>query len=267
MSSSEKTPDAGTLELTEVARRLRGHIIEMTWKAQSGHPGGSLSIVEVLTALYFRVARLSATSPRDPDRDRVVLSKGHAAPALYAALAEAGYFPKSELTRFRQIDGLLEGHPSSHIPGVDLTTGSLGLGLSGGCGMALAARLLKKEKVRIFVILGDGELNEGQVWEAAMSAAHFKLDNLVAIVDRNKFQNDGATNAIMDTEPLKAKWESFGWHTVEIDGNDLNQVCAALDPSVRKERKTDRDNSPHHQGVRRIIPYRKARTALQGSYD
>ncbi len=229
--------DGNHSELRETARRMRKHIMEMTWKAQSGQPGGSLSIVEVLAALFFQVANRSARAPRDPDRDRIILSKGHAAPALYAALAEAGYFPAEELDRFRQIDGLLEGHPCIRIPGVDLTTGSLGLGLSGGCGMALAARLLKKDGLRVFVILGDGECNEGQVWEAAMAASHFKLDNLVAIVDRNRYQNDGSTSMVMNTEPLAAKWASFGWNTLEIDGNDMNQVCDALHPSRRQEGK------------------------------
>jgi transketolase len=191
--------------------------------------------VEVLAALFFEVANRSGSFPRDPDRDRIILSKGHAAPALYAALAEAGYFPMEELERFRRIDGLLEGHPCIQISGVDLTTGSLGLGLSGGCGMALAARLLKKDRLRVFVILGDGECNEGQVWEAAMAASHFQLDNLVAIVDRNGYQNDGSTSLVMNTEPLAAKWASFGWHTLEIDGNDMDQVCDALHPSQRRE--------------------------------
>jgi len=219
--------------LADTARRLRGHIIEMTWKAQSGHPGGSLSIADILAVLYSHEVRHDAKNPKDPDRDRVILSKGHAAPALYAALAEAGYFDKVEMNRLRKIDGLLEGHPCISIPGVDLTTGSLGLGLSGGCGMALAARLQKKDRVRVYVILGDGECNEGQVWEAVMTAAHFKLDSLVAIVDRNRYQNDGATAQIMDLEPIGPKWASFGWHALEIDGHDLDQIAGALDSARR----------------------------------
>jgi transketolase len=201
----------------------------MTWKAQSGHPGGSLSIADILAVLYFHDLRFDPTRPKDPDRDRMILSKGHASPALYAALAEAGFFDMAELNRLRQIDGLLEGHPCITIPGVDLTTGSLGLGLSAGCGMALAARLQKRESVRIYVIMGDGELNEGQVWEAVMAAAHFRLDHLLAIVDRNRYQNDGATAQIMNLEPVGPKWESFGWNTLEIDGNDLDQVAEALE--------------------------------------
>ena len=216
-----------------MARTLRRHIMEMTWKAQSGHPGGSLSIADILTVLYFNEIRFDPKRPKDPNRDRVILSKGHASPALYAALAEAGFFDRAELDKLRKIDGILEGHPCISIPGVDLTTGSLGLGLSAGCGMALAARLQKKDRVRIYVILGDGELNEGQVWEAVMAAAHFKLDHLVAIVDRNRYQNDGATAQIMDMEPVGPKWESFGWNTLVIDGNDIDQVAGALESARR----------------------------------
>jgi len=223
--------------LSDTARTLRRHIIEMTWKAQSGHPGGSLSIADILAVLYFHEIRFDPKRPKDPDRDRVILSKGHASPALYAALAEAGFFERAELGRLRQIDSVLEGHPCISIPGVDLTTGSLGLGLSAGCGMALAARLQKKEHVRIHVILGDGELNEGQVWEAVMAAAHFKLDHLVAIVDRNRYQNDGATAQIMDLEPVGPRWASFGWNTLVIDGNDLDQVAEALQTARRVEGK------------------------------
>jgi len=198
------TPEK-TEELRERARIIRRHVIEMTWKAQSGHPGGALSLADIMAVLYFHEIRYNAEHPKDMDRDRVILSKGHAAPVWYATLAEAGFFPLEELDRLRKMDALLEGHPCMHIPGVDLTTGSLGLGLSGGCGMALAARMLNRPEIRVHVIVGDGELGEGQIWEAVMSAAHFRIDNLVAIVDRNRYQNDGATTDIMNTEPLADK--------------------------------------------------------------
>jgi transketolase len=223
--------------LEEKARIIRRRIIEMTWKAQSGHPGGSLSLADIFTVLYFRVLRHNPENPDDPNRDRVILSKGHAAPVWYAALAEAGFFPVDELDKLRSIDGLLEGHPCMHIPGVDLTTGSLGLGLSGGCGMALAARLEHRLDLFVYVIIGDGELNEGQIWEAAMAASHFKLTNLVAVVDRNGYQNDGATRDIMNSEPLVEKWESFGWRALEIDGHDLDQIAVAIEEAQREESK------------------------------
>jgi transketolase len=219
------------------AKLIRKHVIEMTWRAKSGHPGGSLSLADIMAVLYFHILRFEPREPNAPDRDRVILSKGHAAPVWYATLAEAGFFPIEELDRLRKIDGLLEGHPCLDIPGVDLTTGSLGVGLSGGCGMAIAARLLKRTDLSIFVILGDGELGEGQVWEAAMAAAHFRLSNLVAIVDRNRYQNDGATRDILGLEPLVAKWKSFGWRTLEIDGHDLNQIAVALGTARREQSK------------------------------
>lgn len=215
--------------LEDKARILRKYVIEMTWKAQSGHPGGSFSLADIMAVLYFHELRYDVKHPKDIDRDRVILSKGHAAPIWYATLAEAGFFPKAELNHLREIGCLLQGHPCMHIPGVDATTGSLGLGLSAGCGMAIAAKLTKKEHLRVYVIIGDGELGEGQVWEAAMSAGHFKLDNLTAIVDRNRYQNDGATEEIMTLEPLRNKWESFGWNTIEIDGHNISQIVSALD--------------------------------------
>jgi transketolase len=223
--------------LIDKARVLRKHVIEMIWNAQSGHPGGSLSLADIMTVIYFYMIKYNSKDPEAPDRDRVILSKGHGAPIWYAALAEAGFFSLEELGRLRKIDALLEGHPCIHIPGVDLTTGSLGLGLSGGCGMAIAARLRKMDKIRIHVILGDGELQEGQVWEAVMAAAHFKLDNLVAVVDRNHYQNDGATEDIMGLEPLSAKWEAFGWATIEIDGHDMDQIARAFESARQKKEK------------------------------
>lgn len=215
--------------LEEKARILRKHVIEMTWNAQSGHPGGSFSLADIMAVLYFYTLRYDLKQPKDLDRDRVILSKGHAAPIWYATLAEAGFFPQEEMSQLRKIDCLLQGHPCLHIPGVDATTGSLGLGLSAGCGMAIAAKMTGREHLRVYVILGDGELGEGQVWEAAMSAGHFKLDNLTAIIDRNRYQNDGATEEIMTLEPLRSKWESFGWNVIEIDGHNISQIVSAFD--------------------------------------
>jgi transketolase len=209
-------------------RLIKKDIIEMIFKAQSGHPGGSLSLVEVLAVLYFHDLTYDIRDPKGIDRDRVVLSKGHAAPALYAVLAEAGFFGKEELWHYRQINSLLQGHPYLQIPGVDATTGSLGLGLSIACGMALAARMTGRKQIRVYAIMGDGELGEGQIWEAAMAAAHFQLDNLTAIIDRNNYQNDGATEDIMKLEPLKTKWDSFGWAVLEINGHNIDQIAAAF---------------------------------------
>jgi transketolase len=215
--------------LENKAQILRKHVIEMTWSAQSGHPGGSFSLADIMAVLYFHELRYNVEYPKDIDRDRVILSKGHAAPIWYATLAEAGFFPQEELNHLREIGCLLQGHPCMHIPGVDATTGSLGLGLSAGCGMAIAAKMTKRTQLRVYVIIGDGEQGEGQVWEAAMSAGHFKLDNLTAIIDRNRYQNDGATEEIMTLEPLRDKWESFGWNTIEIDGHNISQIASALD--------------------------------------
>ncbi len=219
-------------ELKGLARNLRRSIITMTAEAGSGHPGGSLSAVELVTALYFRVLRHRPYEPSWPDRDRFILSKAHACPVLYAALAEAGYFPKEELLTFRKINSRLQGHAHIKTPGVEMSGGSLGQGLSFGVGVALAARL-DSRPTRVYVMLGDGECDEGQVWEAAMSAAHFKLDNLVAIVDRNGIQNDRWTYQVMDLEPLADKWRAFGWHTLEIDGHNFREVLGALDEASR----------------------------------
>jgi len=215
-------------EMKEKAKTLRRHIITMTERAGSGHPGGSLSAVELVTALYFHELRHDPQNPHWPDRDRFVLSKGHAAPLLYAALAESGYFPVAELLTLRQMGSRLQGH--THMittPGVEMSAGALGQGLSFGVGNALAARLDGRD-YRVYVLLGDGECNEGQVWEAAMAAAHYKLDNMVAIIDRNRLQIDGWCCDVMNTEPFPEKWRSFGWHTMEVNGHDLDQIIAAL---------------------------------------
>ncbi|MFH0847212.1 MAG: transketolase [Chloroflexota bacterium] len=215
-------------EMTAMTRRLRRHIVTMTAKAGSGHPGGSLSIVEITTALYFSVMRHNPKDPAWRDRDRLILSKGHAAPALYATLAESGYFPVSELMTLRQLDSRLQGHTDKLLtPGVEMTAGALGQGLSFAVGVALAGRL-NHQGYRTYCILGDGECDEGQVWEAVMAASHFKLDNLTAILDRNRLQLDGFTKDIMDHSPLEKKWAAFGWWVKEIDGHSLSEVIDAL---------------------------------------
>ncbi len=216
-------------KLESIARKLRRSIITMTAEANSGHPGGSLSSVEILTALYFSgVLRYDPQNPKWPERDRFILSKAHACPVLYAALAEAGYFPEEELLTFRKLNSRLQGHAHIKTPGVEMSGGSLGQGLSFGIGTALAARL-DNRPTRTYVLLGDGECDEGQVWEAAMSAAHYKLDSLVAFVDRNGIQNDRWVTEVMELEPFPDKWRAFGWHVLEIDGHSIGQVLAALD--------------------------------------
>lgn len=227
------TTQSGHEDLLPIARRLRRHIIQMTSTAKSGHPGGSLSAVEIVTALYYRVLRYRPSEPEWPDRDRFILSKGHAAPLLYAVLAETGFFSTSELCTLRRIDSRLQGHPDrTCTPGVELTCGSLGQGLSFGVGVALAGRLDGRD-YRVYVLLGDGECDEGQVWEAAMAAAHYRLDNLVAIVDHNKLQIDGWTKDVMNLDPLPDKWRSFGWYVIEVDGHDFSQILAAYEQAKR----------------------------------
>jgi transketolase len=227
---------ASAAELREMATRLRRHIIHMLAKAGSGHPGGSLSAVEFVTALYFGgYLRYDPERPDWPDRDRFILSKGHGVPVLYAALAEAGVIPVEELDTLRAIDSRLQGHPVyGTAPGIEASTGSLGQGLSIGLGIALAGKLDRKG-YRVFVLLGDGECQEGQVWEAAMAAGHHRAANLVAMVDYNKFQLDGAVEDIMGVEPFAAKWESMGWAVREIDGHDLRQVTEALDWALTQD--------------------------------
>jgi len=215
--------------LESIARDVRARVVEMIAAAGSGHPGGSLSAVDLLTALYFAKMRYDPSDPAKPDRDRFILSKGHAAPALYAVLARAGFFPEAILNRLRKFQSLLQGHPDMRFtPGVDMSTGSLGNGLSIANGMALACKL-DGHPGRIYVLLGDGEIQEGQIWEAAMSAAHFHLDNLCALLDWNGLQINGPVEKIMSIDPLKEKWEAFGWHTITIDGHDFNRILKALD--------------------------------------
>jgi len=195
--------------------------------AGSGHPGGSLSAADIVAALYFRVLRHNPEDPGWQDRDRFILSKGHAAPILYAALAESGYLPVEELTTLRKLDSRLQGHAEARLtPGVEMSSGSLGMGLSFAVGVGLAARL-DSRSYRTYVLLSDGECQEGQTWEAALSAAHFNVDNITAIVDCNGMQLSGWTRDIMNLEPFVEKWEAFGWHTIEIDGHDMNQILSA----------------------------------------
>ncbi|MEM0030095.1 MAG: transketolase [Candidatus Nitrosocaldus sp.] len=214
------------LRLKEIARRTRRLIIESVAEAGSGHPGGSLSAVELVVALYFHKMRHDPNNPRWEDRDRFILSKGHAAPLLYSVLAQAGYFPVEELKTLRKLGSMLQGHPDFRTPGVEYCAGSEGIGLSVGIGLALAAKLDGKG-YRTYVLLGDGEMQEGQVWEAAMAAVKYRLDNLTAIVDRNGIQQDGLTENIMPLEPLAAKWQAFNWNVIQIDGYDFEQIIDA----------------------------------------
>ena len=218
-------------ELQEIAKRVRRDIVEMITAAKSGHPGGSLSAVEILVELYFNTMRIDPKNPHWPDRDRFILSKGHAAPVLYSVMAEAGFpdTPKDKLNTLRQLGSIYQGHPDMRfIHSLEASTGSLGQGLSLGLGMALGARLDGRPS-RIYVMLGDGEIQEGQVWESAMAASFHKADNLVAIVDYNGIQLDGFVKDIMDVAPLADKWRSFGWHTIELNGHDPSAVRAAFD--------------------------------------
>ena len=212
------------------ARNMRRHIIRMTSAAGSGHPGPSFSPVEILAALYFQTMRIDPRQPGWPERDRFVLSKGHAAPVLYAALHEAGYFSEEVMLSLRKVGSPLQGHPHVKAPGVDATTGSLGLGLSQAVGMALGFRL-HHGGGRVFAVIGDGECDEGQIWEAALAAPHFKLGNLAVFIDHNGYQFDGKVSEVMGLEPLAAKWQAFGWRVEEIDGHDFGQILGFLERS------------------------------------
>jgi len=226
------------IEIKRKALEIRKWIIESVYRAGSGHPGGSLSIADILACLYFHEMRHDPKNPSWENRDRLVLSKGHAAPALYAALALSGYFPVEELRNLRKIGHFLQGHPCmKKVPGVDISTGSLGQGLSVGVGMALAGRIDNRD-YRVFVILGDGEVQEGQIWEAANAASHFHLNNLIAILDRNRLQIDGPTEEIMHDEPLALRWKSFGWEVVEIDGHDIEEILDVFHEIKHNEKPT-----------------------------
>jgi transketolase len=214
-------------ELQKTACKVRMGVIEGTYNAKSGHPGGSLSISDTLTYLYYNKMNVDANAPDAPDRDRLVLSKGHTAPALYSVLAQKGYFSEEELKSLRHIGAMLQGHPCIHTPGVDMSSGSLGQGISAACGMALAGKLDNKS-YKVYTILGDGEIEEGQVWEAAMFAAHYKLDNLVAVVDNNGLQIDGPVTEVCSPEPITDKFAAFGWHVITMDAHDFDSIDAAF---------------------------------------
>ena len=219
---------ARELELKRIANSIRRGIVDSVYSAGCGHPGGSLSIADILTYLYFEELNVDPKDPKKADRDRFVLSKGHTAPALYAVLAEKGYFPKEDLTTLRQIDSHLQGHPDMKgTPGVDMTTGSLGLGISAACGMALSGKVYNAS-YRVYALLGDGETEEGQVWEAAMFAAHYKLDNLCAVLDLNKLQIDGPIAEVMNPMPHDEKFRAFGWHVIVIDAHSFSDLEAAF---------------------------------------
>lgn len=213
--------------LEEKAKQIRRLIIKMLAKAGSGHPGGSLSSTDIITCLYFKVMRYRPNEPNWPDRDRFHLSKGHCCPALYAALAEAGYFSVDELWTLRKLGSILQGHPDRRTPGIEVASGSLGQGLSVALGMSLAGRI-DNRPYRVYCLLGDGEIQEGNIWEAAMASTHYKCDNLCAVLDYNGFQIDGCIKEIMNLEPLVDKWRSFGWHAIEIDGHKIEEILSAF---------------------------------------
>lgn len=216
-------------ELKNIAKTIRKDIIEEVYSANSGHPGGALSIADIITALYFNEMNIDPKNPKDENRDRLILSKGHASAALYAALAEKGYFPKEDLKTFRNINSYLQGHPDmKHIPGVDMSTGSLGQGLSAANGMAMMFKL-DKNPARVYCICGDGEIEEGQIWEAAMSSSKYKLDNLCLIIDNNNLQIDGTIEEVMSSYPIDDKFKSFGFNVITINGHDFSQILQAFE--------------------------------------
>lgn len=216
-------------QLKKNALNARVSIMKMLAESGSGHPGGSLSMIDILTVLYFDKMNVKVSDPKWQERDRFVLSKGHGAPGLYAVLAEKGFFPKEELLKLRKCGSMLQGHPDMKgTPGIDMSTGSLGQGLSAANGMAIAGKLDQKE-YRVYTIVGDGEIQEGQIWEAAMSSSHYQLDNLTLFVDHNGFQIDGSNDEVMTVNPIPDKFRAFGWNVIEIDGHDFNQIGAAID--------------------------------------
>jgi len=234
--TNESYGDELIKRLNEKAKNFRKELLIMTTRSGSGHASSALSAVDIITALFFHQMRYNPKDPEWEDRDRFVLSKGHGCPVLYVALAEAGYFPKEELATHRKLGSILQGHPDMKTPGVEIPTGSLGQGLSAAVGMALAGKLDDKD-YHVYVVLSDGELDEGNVWEAAMAAAHYKLDNITAIVDRNHFQVDGPTEEIMALNPLSDKWRAFGWNVMEIDGHNMREILVSLDEAVKMKGK------------------------------
>ena len=224
-------------ELKNMAKKVRRGIIEEVYKAQSGHPGGSLSVADILTVLYFDELNVDEKNSKWEDRDRLVLSKGHCSPALYSCLANRGFFDVEKLTTFRNIESKLQGHPDmTKVPGVDMTTGSLGQGLSAANGMAIAGKMDKKN-YRVYCILGDGEIEEGQIWEAAMASSKYKLDNLCVIVDNNNLQIDGTIDKVMSPYPIDEKFKSFGFQIINIDGNDIEEIKKAFEVAKNVKEK------------------------------
>ena len=219
-------------DLKEIARVIRRHIIEMVYEAKSGHPGGSLSITDILTVLYFREMNIDPLDPSNPDRDRLIMSKGHASPGLYATLAVKGFFPEDLLKGFRKISSKLEGHVHRGIPGVEASTGSLGQGLGIGVGMCLAGKLDKRD-YKVFVIIGDGEIEEGNVWESLMAGNKYRLSNLIAILDRNEIQLDGFTKDVMPMPNLPERFKSFGWNVMEINGHNYEEIIGAIEAAKK----------------------------------
>ncbi|MFH0827598.1 MAG: transketolase [Candidatus Omnitrophota bacterium] len=232
MSYSDKQIE----ELESKAKHIRRTIIDMLCRACSGHPGGSLSSTDLVCALYFAVLRHDPRNPQWPDRDRFHMSKGHCCPLLYAVLAESGYFPKEKLKELRKLGSMLQGHPDRRCPGVEVASGSLGQGLSVALGMSLAAKLDKKD-YRVYCLIGDGESQEGNIWEAAMAASHYKRDNLCAMLDYNGLQIDGKTSEVMNLDPVKDKWQAFGWHTIEIDGHNMKEILEAFEEAKAVKQK------------------------------
>lgn len=224
-----KVTEEDILNLKKISNNVRKSIVEEVYYAQSGHPGGALSCADILTVLYFNQMNIKPEKKDDLNRDRLVLSKGHASAALYAVLAEKGYFSKDELKGFRKLGSMLQGHPDmKYIPGVDMTAGSLGQGLSVANGMAISSKL-DERGFRVYCIVGDGEIEEGQIWEAAMASAHYKLDNLCLVVDNNNLQIDGKVSDVMSVYPLKEKFEAFGFEVLEVDGNDIDELITVFD--------------------------------------
>jgi len=226
-------------ELAKIATNVRKNALTAVFCANSGHPGGSLSVADILTVLYFEIMNIDPKNPKWEDRDRFVLSKGHCSPALYAVLAERGFFPKEDIKSFRCVDSYLQGHPDmKNTPGVEMSTGSLGQGICAANGMAISAKIWKKN-YRVYVVLGDGELQEGEVWEAAMFAAHYKLDNLTAFVDFNGLQIDGDIRKVMNPLPIDEKFKAFGWNVINIDGHNYEEIYnAVLEAQKVKEKPT-----------------------------
>ena len=227
------TPRFTIPELETMAREIRRDAIKTIFDAGSGHPGGSLSEMEILISLYFGVMRHDPSNPAWPDRDRLILSKGHASPGLYAVLARAGYIPREELSTFRKLNSRLQGHAHPMTPGVEMNSGSLGMGLSFALGCALAARLSQRDYL-VYAVLGDGECDEGEIWEAAMAASHHGVTNLIAVVDRNRIQNDRFTDDVMKLEPLAAKWRAFGWRVLETPGHDFVAMLETLGKAQKR---------------------------------